>query len=146
MDLKTLRDKKSVFWIKIGGDLAVSATEKYKIRVKGYRSTNAEFIRVKVNNSNVIQFENGRAVITFSIATNSYYTNNAGEQVQNTTWHECKKFVRNVNEKLVEKLVKGVAVTIMGTLQYEEYEKPVTKTKAAKIKKAYIEVVGLEIA
>jgi single-strand DNA-binding protein len=98
------------------------------------------------NNANVIQFENGRAVITFSIATNSYYTNSAGEQVQNTTWHDCKKFVRTVNEKLVEKLVKGVTVTIMGTLQYEEYEKPVTKTKSTKIKKAYIDVAGLEIS
>ncbi len=36
--------------------------------------------------------------------------------------------------------------TIMGTLQYEEYEKPVTKIKTAKIKKAYIDVAGLEIA
>jgi hypothetical protein len=35
---------------------------------------------------------------------------------------------------------------ILGTLQYEEYEKPVTKTKSAKIKKAYIDVAGLEIS
>ena len=39
------------------------------------------------NDAKVINFENGNAVITFSIATNSYYTNNDGEQIQTTTWH-----------------------------------------------------------
>ncbi len=48
------------------------------------------------NDAKVINFENGNAVITFSIATNSYYTNSDGEQVQLTTWHDCKKFVKNV--------------------------------------------------
>ena len=31
------------------------------------------------NDAKVINFENGNAVITFSIATNSYYTNSDGE-------------------------------------------------------------------
>jgi hypothetical protein len=51
-----------------------------------------------------------------------------------------------MNENPVVKLVKGATVPIMGTHQYEEYEKPVTKTKSVKIKKAYIDVAGLEIA
>ena len=34
-------------------------------------------------------------------ATNSYYTNADGETVQKTTSHDCKKFVRTVNEKFL---------------------------------------------
>ncbi len=40
------------------------------------------------NDAKVINFENGKSVITFSIATNSYYTNSDGDQVQLTTWHD----------------------------------------------------------
>lgn len=97
------------------------------------------------NDAKVINFENGNAVITFSLATNSYYTNSEGEQIQLTTWHECKKFVKSVNEKLVEKLTKGATVTIAGVLNYEEYEKQVTKAKSVKIKKAFIDVKIVEI-
>ena len=97
------------------------------------------------NDAKVITFENGNSVITFSIATNSYYTNADGETVQKTTWHDCKKFVRQTNEKFLEKLTKGATVTILGTLSYHEYDKDVTKTKSVKIKKAYIDVVAMEI-
>ena len=97
------------------------------------------------NDAKVINFENGNAVISFSIATNSYYTNKDGEKIQNTTWHDCKKFVRNVNEKFIERLTKGATVTILGTLSYEEYDKEVTKTKSVKIRKAYIDVKAIEI-
>ena len=97
------------------------------------------------NDANVINFENGNSVITFSIATNSYYTKSDGEQIQTTTWHDCKKFVKQVNEKLITKLIKGATVTILGTLSYEEYDKEVTKTKSVKIKKAFIDVKVIEI-
>ena len=88
----------------------------------------------------VINFENGNAVITFSIATNS-----DGEKIQNTTWHDCKKFVKQVNEKFLEKLITGSKVTILGTLSYDEFDKEVTKTKSVKIKKAFIDVKVVEI-
>ena len=97
------------------------------------------------NDAKVINFENGNAVITFSIATNSYYTNSDGEKIQNTTWHDCKKFVKQVNEKFLEKLITGSKVTILGTLSYDEYDKEVTKTKSLKIKKAFIDVKVVEI-
>ena len=97
------------------------------------------------NDAKVINFENGNSVITFSIATNSYYTNSDGEQVQLTTWQDCKKFVKNVNEKFIEKLTIGATVTILGTLSYDEFDKEVTKTKSVKIKKAFIDVKVIEI-
>ena len=97
------------------------------------------------NDAKVINFENGKSVITFSIATDSYYTNADGEQVQKTTWHDCRKFVRQVNAKFMQMLTKGATVTILGTLGYDEFDKEVTKTKSIKIKKAYIDVKANEI-
>ena len=97
------------------------------------------------NDAKVINFENGKSVITFSIATNSYIKNADGEQVQQTTWHDCKKFVRQVNESFIEKLAKGATVTILGTLSYDEYDKEVTKTKSVKIRRAYIDVKVIEV-
>ena len=97
------------------------------------------------NDAKVINFENGNSVITFSIATNSYFKDADGEQSQKTTWHDCKKFVKQVNEKFIEKLIKGATVTILGTLSYDEYDKEVTKTKSVKIKRAYIDVKAIEI-
>jgi len=64
------------------------------------------------NDAKVINFENGKSVITFSIATNSYYTNADGEQVQKTTWHDCKKFVRTVYEQLVGKHITSQQMII----------------------------------
>jgi single-strand DNA-binding protein len=87
----------------------------------------------------VIQFSNGNAVIEFSLATNRYYTDSNGESQQKTTWHSCKRFVREV-KSVIDKLVKGTAITISGVLQYEEYTKEVTKTKSVNIKRAYIDV------
>ena len=97
------------------------------------------------NDAKVVNFEIGKAVITFSIATNTYFLNPDGEKVQKTTWHECKKFVKSVNEQFVKKLVAGAKVTIFGTLAYDEYDKEVTKTKSVKIKRAYIDVKAIEI-
>ncbi len=97
------------------------------------------------NDAKAINFKNGNAVITFSIATNSYYTDSAGEQIQKTTWHECKKFVKKVNEQFLAKLTKGATITILGTLSYDEFDKEVTKAKSVKIKKAYIDVKAMEI-
>ena len=49
------------------------------------------------------------------------------------------------SKKIRAKLPKGATVTILGTLSYDEYGKEVTKTKSVKIKKAYIDVVAMEI-
>ncbi len=70
------------------------------------------------NYAKAINFENGNVVITFSIATNNYFTNRNSEQIQLTTWHDCKKFVKNVNEKFIDKLAKGATVTILGVPPY----------------------------
>ena len=93
----------------------------------------------------VIQFSNSNAVIEFSLATNRYYTDSNGESQQKTTWHSCKRFVREINQAVIDKLVKGAAITISGVLQYEEYSKEVTKTKSVNIKRAYIDVLEFTV-
>jgi single-strand DNA-binding protein len=97
------------------------------------------------NDAQVTNFSNGNAVIEFSVATNQYFTKKNGESKQNTTWHDCKRFVRQVNQAFVDKLVKGSSVTVAGALKYEEYTKDISKSKSVNIKKAFIEVSELVI-
>lgn len=98
------------------------------------------------NDAQVTNFSNGNAVIEFSIATNQFYTDKNGEAQQKTTWHDCKRFVREVNASFVEKLSKGVSVVIAGNLKYEEYTKEISKTKSVNIKRAYIDVKEITLA
>jgi single-strand DNA-binding protein len=93
----------------------------------------------------VTNFSNGNAVIEFSVATNQYYTDKNGEGQQKTTWHECKRFVRQVNQAFIDKLSKGASLTLAGTLKYEEFAKEVTKAKSINIRKAYIEVAEIAL-
>ncbi len=92
----------------------------------------------------VKEFDNGRAVIEFSVASNSFYTDKDGERIQNTQWHTCKKFTKEVNQKLVDLLEKGASVLVSGTLMYNEWEEVVGK-KSIRHKDAYIEVNEIDI-
>ena len=46
----------------------------------------------------VTNFENGRSVIEFSAASNSYYKNKEGEKITDTEWYDVKIFVKTVNQ------------------------------------------------
>jgi len=98
------------------------------------------------NDAQVTNFSNGNAVIEFSIATNQFYTDKNGEAQQKTTWHDCKRFVREVNANFIEKLSKGSSVVVAGILKYEEYTKEISKTKSVNIKHAYIDVKEITLA
>jgi single-strand DNA-binding protein len=97
------------------------------------------------NDAQVTNFSNGNAVIEFSVATNQYYTDKNGEAQQKTSWHDCKRFVRQVNQAFIDKLSKGASLTLAGTLKYEEFTKEVTKTKSINIRKAFIEVAEIAL-
>ncbi len=97
------------------------------------------------SNAKVVNFKNGNAVIQFSIATHNYYYNKDGELIQQSTWHECKKYVKKINQNLIDALVKGAHISVFGVLKYEEFDKAVTKVKNVKIKRAFIEVKELDI-
>jgi single-strand DNA-binding protein len=97
------------------------------------------------NDAQVTNFSNGNAVIEFSVATNQFFNGKNGEAQQKTTWHDCKRYVREVNASLVEKLTKGASIVLAGTLNYEEYAKEVSKAKTVNVKRAYIDVKELSL-
>ncbi len=97
------------------------------------------------NDAQVTNFSNGNAVIEFSVATNQFYTGKNGEAQQKTAWHDCKRYVREVNALLVEKLTKGASIVVAGTLNYDEFTKEVSKAKTVNLKRAYIDVKELSL-
>jgi single-strand DNA-binding protein len=97
------------------------------------------------NDAQVTNFSNGNAVIEFSVATNHFYTDKKGESQQKTAWHDCKRYVREVSPTFIEKLTKGSAVVVAGTLSYEEYAKEISRTKSVNIKRAYIDVKEISL-
>ena len=97
------------------------------------------------NDAQVTNFSNGNAVIEFSIATNHFYTDKNGEAQQKTSWHDCKRFVKEVNTAFLEKLSKGSTIVVAGNLKYEEYVREITKSKSINIKRAYIDVKEISL-
>ena len=97
-------------------------------------------------NAEVTQFDNGNAVIKFSVACNHVYANSQGEQVKETTWHECKKFVSGDPAPLAKHLQKGKHVSIFGALRYDEYEQAIAAANPVRQKRAYVDVKGLTLS
>ena len=66
-------------------------------------------------------FETGKKVANFSVATDDTYTDNKGRKVTETQWHRIVAWDKMA--ELVEKmLVKGDFVAIEGKLVYRSYE------------------------
>lgn len=69
----------------------------------------------------IINMEGGKKVAKFSFATNKSYTNNSGEKVTETQWHQV--IFWNKNADLCEKYVKkGSSLIIEGEISYRSYE------------------------
>ncbi len=93
----------------------------------------------------VTTFENGSSVISFSAATNESWTDKAtGEKREEIEWHECKRFVKEVNDKFVALLTKGTKVTVIGKLKYNTWERTIGNEKVTQTK-AYIKVEEIDI-
>ncbi|MEQ9287040.1 MAG: single-stranded DNA-binding protein [Cyclobacteriaceae bacterium] len=74
------------------------------------------------NNPEVRNFESGKTMATFSMATNEVYYNNQGEKVEDTQWHNIVVWGKKVS--VVETyLKKGSEVAIEGKLINRKYEK-----------------------
>lgn len=69
----------------------------------------------------VHQFESGKGVMEFSIATGSRYQDKSGEWVEKTTWHNCKQF-GNV-EKVAGIIKAGMMLGVTGSYEEETWEK-----------------------
>lgn len=69
----------------------------------------------------VYNFENGNKKATVTLATHDYYTNAAGERVEDIQWHNLVAFGKTVD--ILEKYVpKGKEIAIEGKLTYRSYD------------------------
>jgi len=74
------------------------------------------------NNPEVRNFESGKTMATFSMATNEVYYNSKGEKVEDTQWHNIVAWGKKVN--IIESyLKKGSEVAIEGKLVNRKYDK-----------------------
>jgi single-strand DNA-binding protein len=65
--------------------------------------------------------DSGKKVIRFSLATNEFYRNVAGEKVQQTQWHNLVAWGRTAD--IIDKYVsKGKEIAVEGKLASRSYE------------------------
>lgn len=87
---------------------------------------NVQLIGRLGNNPEVKNFESGKKLATFSLATNEAYFNNKGEKVEDTQWHNI--VVWGKKAEIVEKyLKKGSEIALQGKLISRSYEVDGTK-------------------
>ena len=73
------------------------------------------------DNPKIINFESGKKLANFTVATNEYYKNSNGEKVTETQWHNLVAW--NKTAEIIEKyLVKGSEVAVEGKLTSRSYE------------------------
>ena len=73
------------------------------------------------NDPEVIHLDSGKVIAKFNIATNDNYTNNQGEKITDTQWHNVVAWGKTA--EIIEKYVKkGKEVAIEGKLTTRSYE------------------------
>ena len=77
-------------------------------------------------------FESGKKMATFSLATNESYTNNQGEKVEDTQWHNIVVWGKVV-EVVENFLKKGSEIALEGKLINRSYEKDGVKKYVTEI-------------
>jgi len=78
----------------------------------------------------LLEFEKGIKVAKVSMATNEQYTNNQGEKVEDTQWHNLVAFGKSA-EWMKQLLTKGSEVLVSGKITYKSYENDKGETKHA---------------
>lgn len=70
----------------------------------------------------VMEFDSGRKLAKFPLATTENYKNEKGEKVSETTWHNLVLWngLAGIAEKY---LVKGKEIAVEGRIMHREYEK-----------------------
>ena len=66
-------------------------------------------------------FEKGTKKASLVIATNDFYTNNKGEKIKQTEWHNLVAWGKTA-EMMSESLSKGNEIAIQGKLSNRSYE------------------------
>ena len=73
------------------------------------------------NDPEIINLESGKTLAKFNIATNESYTNNKGEKITDTQWHNVVAWGKTA--QIIEKYVtKGKEVAIEGKLTSRSYD------------------------
>lgn len=67
------------------------------------------------------EFESGKKKTSFSLATNEYYYNKAGEKIEETTWHNMVAWEKTA-ERLAKLTDKGTEIAIEGKISNRSYE------------------------
>ncbi|MBK8581798.1 MAG: single-stranded DNA-binding protein [Flavobacteriales bacterium] len=70
----------------------------------------------------VREFEGGKRMARFSVATNERFTYGDGQTKEDTQWHNVAAWGR-VAEQAIEQLRKGSRITLEGRLVHSVYEK-----------------------
>jgi single-strand DNA-binding protein len=72
-------------------------------------------------NPEIVNFESGKKIAKFTVATNETYTGANGKSTTNTQWHNVVAWGKQA--EIVEKhLNKGKEVALEGRLTYRQYE------------------------
>lgn len=74
------------------------------------------------NDPEIRNFDSGKKLATFSLATNETYLNNKGEKVDESQWHNVAVWGKQA-ENVEKVLKKGSMVVLNGKLIYRSYEK-----------------------
>ena len=72
--------------------------------------------------------ENGNKVAKVSMATNDYYTNQKGDKVEETQWHNLVAWGKTA-DWMQQLLTKGSEVLVQGRLVHRNYETKNGETK-----------------
>jgi len=86
-----------------------------------FLKNNVQLIGRLGNTPEIRTFESGKKMATFSLATNDVYSNNKGDRIEDTQWHNIVVWGKKVD--IVERyLEKGSEVAVTGKLTYRNYE------------------------
>lgn len=73
------------------------------------------------NDPQVKNFESGKKMVSFSLATNEIYYNNKGEKVEDTQWHNIVIWGKKA-DVAESYLKKGSEIAVQGKLVNRSYE------------------------
>ena len=69
----------------------------------------------------IVNFESGKKLAKFTVATNESFTDAKGNKTTDTQWHNVVAWGKQAD--IVEKLLKkGIGITLDGKLTYRNYE------------------------
>lgn len=79
--------------------------------------------------------DGGRKVARFPMATNEHYTNNQGEKIQNTDWHQVVawgKTAEDGNQRYVTEIIADEVLLMGPKAAQEDSQSKTPKSKTAK--------------